>query len=748
MNDLYKAIDALNEISQAERDAMRAQMDAEKAAVRAAADAEKAAVMKAAGRAPITKADMYKDVADFAKQQRAASKAAGYATKAEYDAAYQQNLDNLAKAGVNMDDIYAAANKMMSTEKGAARLAKMGIQDDDDLISYAMAKAGIKDVTPDKYTATDYAITDDITIESEQELDERVTYSTLAKLSGIENPDKIYPGQKITLPGGGSYTVKKGDTLSHIAQDFRLGKIGIAKEKPGDHHPDVIPSSPKLDDPTTKLPQVVDKLGPDGQYDGDDLGNAPSAPPKLAGKLYDPTTKLPQIGDKVPTRFADFFRDLFDKEPNIQKLPNTYELDPETNKYTLVTKPKQPSGFVKAPSQLAKAESVEKTEGRRLYEVASQPLTEASRDKKINAIVNSLGENPSLDEIYSKIEELEGMSNFFYNKGYLRQQYLGKVAERYGLPGMYTPDGSFISRKKDEQGRYQSSAGGTMKAAEELAAQGLVPSVTVEKIQAAAARNKKVASIGDNPDAAKTADRLSSLADTAIKNNPSAQPAAADDELKILKKRDEPKQDWSGKKDKPSVAPSSDTDASDEPKPSKTAEPVYKVKKPTDPVDAPTDDDLAAIAGTQPATKPDVQPEPPKKDGSEITPADLDAIAGTAPSDSGDDASGKTPVASVATGGDDGSDTDAAPVDMPTVSAAPTPKASITKGPSRADVYRRDPTFWADLEADKKASDARIASKKSDDDLSMSKITKKSSSPSDPDIVKMFTGGLKSYTGK
>jgi hypothetical protein len=582
----------------------------------------------------------------------------------------------------------------------------------------------------------------DLIFESQQELDERVTYATLAKLSGIENPDKIYPGQKITLPGGGSYTVKKGDTLSHIAQDFRLGKIGIAKDKPGDHHPDVIPSSPKLDDPTTKLPQVVDKLGPDGQYDGDDLGNAPSAPPKIAGKLDDPTTKLPQISkQQEKNRFADFFRDLFVKEPNIQKLPNTYELDPKTNKYTLVTKPKQPSDFVKAPSQLAKAESKEmKTEGRRLYEVASQPLTEASRDKKINAIVNSLGENPSLDEIYGKIEELEGMSNFFYNKGYLRRQYLGKVAERYGLPGMYTPDGSFISTKKDDAGRYQSSAGGTMKAAEELAAMGLVPGARVEKIQAAAARNKKVASIGDNPDAAKTADRLNSLADTAIKNNPSAQPAAADDELKILKKRDEPKQDWS-KKDKPSVAPSSDTSVSDEPKPSKTSEPLG------DPVDGPTDDDLAAIAGTKPDVKPDAKP---KKDGGDITPADLDAIAGTAPADSADDTSGETPVASVATGGDDASDTDAPPADVPTATPAPLPKASITttKGPSRADVWRRDPTFWADLEAEKKASDARIASKKSDDDLSMSKITKKSSSPSDPDIVKMFTGGLKSYTGK
>jgi LysM repeat protein len=248
MQDLYKAIDALNEITQQERDAMRAAAKADVAAVRQATT----------GKAPPpTKADMYKDVADFAKQQRAQSKADGYATRDEYNAAYQKNLDALSAAGVDMEKISATANQMMKTEKGAARLAKMGIKDDDDLLSYAMMKAGIKDMTPDKYTATDFAITD---IPEGEELDERVTYNTLAKLSGIKDPNKIYPGQKITLPGGGSYTVKSGDTLSGIAQDFRLKKIGQ-------------PKSGKLDDPTTKLPQV----------------------PKKSGKLDDPTTKLPQV---------------------------------------------------------------------------------------------------------------------------------------------------------------------------------------------------------------------------------------------------------------------------------------------------------------------------------------------------------------------------------------------------------------------------------------------------------------------
>lgn len=352
MKDLYKAIDVLNEISQAERDAMRAQIDADEKAARAALDAEKAAVMKAAGKSAPTKADMYKDVADFAKKQRAQSKADGYATKDEYDAAYQKNLDNLADAGIKMDDVFAAADKMMSTEKGAARLAKMGINDTDDLISYTLAKAGIKDVTPDKYTVTDYAITDDITIESEEALDERVTYSTLAKLSGIKNPDKIRPGQKITLPGGGSYTVKRGDTLSGIAQDYRLGNIG---------------KSGKLDDPTTKLPQV----------------------PKY-GKLDDPTTKLPQIPKQIPNRAGpevepgDFYvnYDRKDAGDDTDDRLNKYAFlrSPEGGDYKLDPKSvKQPPA--KAPSKSLYKQFGDFVKGTKAYDIATsnpEPKTSGS----------------------------------------------------------------------------------------------------------------------------------------------------------------------------------------------------------------------------------------------------------------------------------------------------------------------------------------------------------------------------------
>ena len=332
MNDLYKAINALNEITQQERDAMRAAAKADVAAVRAATTGKAS---------PPTKADMYKDVADFAKQQRAQSKADGYATKDEYNAAYQKNLDALSAAGVDMEKISATANKMMKTEKGAARLAKMGIKDDDDLFSYAMMKAGIKDMTPDKYTATDFAITDiddmekaqkeSLTFETEEELDERVTYNTLAKLSGIKNPDKIFPGQKITLPGGGSYTVKSGDTLSGIAQDFRLKKIGQ-------------PKSGKLDDPTTKLPQVPDKPG---KLD-DPTTKLPQVPDK-PGKLDDPTTKLPQVPTIEPGDEPGDFNISTNKKDagdDTNDMLNKYKFlrksDGGQTDFTLVNQPVQP----------------------------------------------------------------------------------------------------------------------------------------------------------------------------------------------------------------------------------------------------------------------------------------------------------------------------------------------------------------------------------------------------------------------
>jgi LysM repeat protein len=381
MQDLYKAINALHEITQQERDAMRAAAKADVAAVRQATT----------GKAPPpTKADMYKDVADFAKQQRAQSKADGYATRDEYNAAYQKNLDALSAAGVDMEKISATANQMMQTEKGAARLAKMGIKDDDDLLSYAMMKAGIKDMTPDKYTATDFAITD---IPEGEELDERVTYNTLAKLSGIADPNKIYPGQKITLPGGGSYTVKSGDTLSGIAQDYRLKKIGQ-------------PKSGKLDDPTTKIPQV----------------------PAKTGKLDDPTTKIPQVptiepgqelGDFEIARNKDAGDDTDDRLNKYAFLRGkNYELDPSSvkqppKKDTSKSLFKQIGDFVKGTKMYDIATSNPEPSKTSVMDLArkieADPKFQAKSDSEKQADIAKMAANNAAQyaEIYKRIRDLK-----------------------------------------------------------------------------------------------------------------------------------------------------------------------------------------------------------------------------------------------------------------------------------------------------------------------------------------------------
>lgn len=79
-------------------------------------------------------------------------------------------------------------------------------------------------------------------------------WQTLARVNGISNPDTIYPGQVLTLPGKapqppapapapapapgprppapsvGSYTVRSGDTLSSIAQQFNTSWQQLARD--------------------------------------------------------------------------------------------------------------------------------------------------------------------------------------------------------------------------------------------------------------------------------------------------------------------------------------------------------------------------------------------------------------------------------------------------------------------------------------------------------------------------------------
>ncbi|WP_077616500.1 glycoside hydrolase family 25 protein [Caenibacillus caldisaponilyticus] len=62
------------------------------------------------------------------------------------------------------------------------------------------------------------------------------TVSALAKLNGFENPDLIYPGQKLKISGSSTapsstkvYVVKKGDTLSGIAARYNTSVAELVK---------------------------------------------------------------------------------------------------------------------------------------------------------------------------------------------------------------------------------------------------------------------------------------------------------------------------------------------------------------------------------------------------------------------------------------------------------------------------------------------------------------------------------------
>lgn len=78
------------------------------------------------------------------------------------------------------------------------------------------------------------------------------TYQELAKINGISDPNKIYPGQVLTINGNATsssnvitYIVKKGDTLSGIASKYGTTYQKIAKDN-GISNPDKIYSGQVL----------------------------------------------------------------------------------------------------------------------------------------------------------------------------------------------------------------------------------------------------------------------------------------------------------------------------------------------------------------------------------------------------------------------------------------------------------------------------------------------------------------------
>jgi hypothetical protein len=176
----------------------------------------------------------------------------------------------------------------------------------------------------------------------------RVTYNTLAKASGIKNPNKIFPGQKVKLPSGGSYTVKKGDTLSGIAQSVRLGKL-VDKPK-------IVPKvAPKIV-PAVKPDQRYVTRGPDNynynsnqatnnkKYSKPDWYN-PKNLNKNDKKVAGPVTKSIEPADAYTGKYIDkdgnvaydsikdfgqnFLPGIFGKPKNRTKPSNRNKIKPE-----------------------------------------------------------------------------------------------------------------------------------------------------------------------------------------------------------------------------------------------------------------------------------------------------------------------------------------------------------------------------------------------------------------------------------
>jgi len=110
-------------------------------------------------------------------------------------------------------------------------------------------------------------------------------------------------------------------------------------------------------------------------------------------------------------------------------------------------------------------------------------------DAGIEKYLTQLGDEPTVEEIYAArkdlISELEdaGETGMFVNSSYISRQFIGAVAEKLELPGLFSNTGSsFVDVEKDDAGRYRSYANGSRAAAEELAQKGYLSDRAAEKL--------------------------------------------------------------------------------------------------------------------------------------------------------------------------------------------------------------------------------------------------------------------------
>src|SRR5690606_18714510 len=62
----------------------------------------------------------------------------------------------------------------------------------------------------------------------------------IAANPGLQNPNLIYAGQRLTVPMAGQYVVQQGDTFYRIAQRYRISVEALAAANPQVEDPNVI----------------------------------------------------------------------------------------------------------------------------------------------------------------------------------------------------------------------------------------------------------------------------------------------------------------------------------------------------------------------------------------------------------------------------------------------------------------------------------------------------------------------------
>ncbi|WP_337827077.1 LysM peptidoglycan-binding domain-containing protein [Pseudonocardia sp. TMWB2A] len=118
------------------------------------------------------------------------------------------------------------------------------------------------------------------------------TWQNLARINGISNPDRIYPGQNLKLSGGGnggggqasSYTVRSGDTLSAIASRHGSSVSAIARAN-GISNPNLIYPGQRLTIPGGSGTSGSTPVGPVGPTNPGETGGTGGNVQAGQGKL-------------------------------------------------------------------------------------------------------------------------------------------------------------------------------------------------------------------------------------------------------------------------------------------------------------------------------------------------------------------------------------------------------------------------------------------------------------------------------